>query len=216
MPAGGTLTIETTNITGRRSAARRSAAPPGHYVRLRVRTPGRACPTRRSTRIRAVLHHQGGGHGNRARPGHRLRDRHPGRTPHLHLLRARLRHHLHHHAPVTDEATISTSDEPELIERPPRRGDRPGRGGRTGALREATERIFAPATAITSSRLRVAPMPSPSSPASTRVISTCCSPMSSCRRCSGKEVAARVQLLSPRHRSAVHVRLRPTRPRLPG
>ena len=46
-------------------------------------------------RLRAVLHHQGQRRGHRARPGHRLRHRHPGRWRGQHRLRARPRHHRH-------------------------------------------------------------------------------------------------------------------------
>ena len=100
MPGGGTLTIDTSNITvDADSIAGGSESPPGQQVRLRVSDTG-AGMTRRGhrARVRAVLHHQVRRRRNRARPGHRLRNPHPGRRSHPHLLRTRRRHDLQHHA----------------------------------------------------------------------------------------------------------------------
>ena len=80
-PAGGTLTIDTGNITvDADTIAGGSQARPGHNVRLRVSDTGTGMPAE-------VIEHafepffttKRRRRRNRARPGHRLRDPHPGR-----------------------------------------------------------------------------------------------------------------------------------------
>ena len=71
MPGGGTLTLETTNL-----AVRGGAVPDGAYVALRVADTGdRALRGGPGPPLRALLHHQGQGQGNRPGAGHRVRDR---------------------------------------------------------------------------------------------------------------------------------------------
>ena len=91
MPDGGTLTLDTENVDGRRRlrehAAGRAPGPlrPAARPRHRRRDGPRDVA---AARVRAVLHHQGQGRGHRPRPGHRLRHRHPGRRARPDLLRA--------------------------------------------------------------------------------------------------------------------------------
>ena len=77
MPSGGTLTVEVQNTSlGESDVDVNGEARPGDYVMVAVTDTGTgmtaevACP-----RLRAVLHHQGGGQRHRPRPEHGLRIR---------------------------------------------------------------------------------------------------------------------------------------------
>ena len=99
MPAGGTLTIDTSNITvDDDTIAGGSRARKGRNVRLRVSDTGTGMPAEVAQHVFEPFFTTKQDGGNRARPGHRLRDRHPGRRGHPDLLRTRPRHDLHHHA----------------------------------------------------------------------------------------------------------------------
>ena len=99
MPDGGTLTIDTGNITvdadmiagGIEGAAGTQCAAAGQ--RHRRRNDGRD----RRARVRAVLHDQAGRRRDGTGAGHRLRDSHAGRRGHPDLFRARSGHDVHHH-----------------------------------------------------------------------------------------------------------------------
>ena len=151
MPGGGTLTIETSNITvdddyiaggsGATAGTLRAAAGQRHRHRDGTR--------RDRARVRAVLHHQADGRGDRPRAGHRLRDRHAGRGPHPDLLRARRRHDVHASPCRSPRRPPAPRPEPATYHRAPT--------GETilvvedeAALRDVTERS-SPATATRSS-----------------------------------------------------------------
>ena len=143
MPSGGTLTIDTSNITvDADTIAGGSKSRQGRNVRLRVSDTGTGM-TRRSyrARIRAVLHHQARRRRNRARPGHRLRDRHPGRRADPDLLRTRGGTTFTIMLPVTAEAAIPVA-EPVPYQRTPK-GETVLVVEDEEALREVTKRILA-------------------------------------------------------------------------
>ena len=100
MPAGGTLTIDTGNITvDADTIAGGSRARKGRNVRLRVSDTGTGMPSEVAQHaFEPFFTTKPRRRRNRARPGHRLRDPHPGRREHPDLLRARHRHDLHHYA----------------------------------------------------------------------------------------------------------------------
>ncbi len=99
MPAGGTLTIDTSNITvDADTIAGGSRARKGRNVRLRVSDTGIGMPAEVAQHVFEPFFTTKRRRRNRARPGHRLRDPHPGRRGHPDLLRTRPRHDLHHHA----------------------------------------------------------------------------------------------------------------------
>ena len=130
MPGGGTLTIDTSNITvDADTVAEGSEARQGRNVRLRVSDTGTGMTA-------DVIEHafepffttKARGRRHRARPGHRLRHPHPGRRPHPRLLRTRRRHDLQHHAAChrggrrPDRGTRALSADAQRRDRPGRRG----------------------------------------------------------------------------------------------
>ena len=123
MPAGGALVIETANLAVETLiACFPDSIPPGRYVRLQVRDTGSGVPARGArAHLRAVLHHQGAGEGDRSRAGHRVRGREAERRPHLPRDRARRGDHVLHLFPGAG-------------------GVRGGRHGSRGARRGAARR----------------------------------------------------------------------------
>ena len=93
MPDGGQLTLSTTDVDVDEAAAHAQDA-----ARRPLRRAARSATRDRHGRgdagahLRAVLHHQGGRQGHRARPGHGLRHRQAERRPHLGRQRAGPRH----------------------------------------------------------------------------------------------------------------------------
>ena len=101
----------------------------------------RHAPRGRRARLRAVLHHEGQGRRDRARPGYRIRDPQPGRRPHPDLLRTQQRHHHQRHAARHRRGSRSGRRKLVPYQRAP--------SGETvlvvedeEALREVTRRIF--------------------------------------------------------------------------
>ena len=92
MPGGGTLTIDTSNITvDADSIAGGSQSPPGRKCGCGSATPAPACPPRSSSTRSSRSSPPSQTAGEPGWPGHRLRDPHPGRRPHPDLLRTRRR-----------------------------------------------------------------------------------------------------------------------------
>src|SRR5882757_2162984 len=76
MPSGGSLTIETRNVTvNGECALARPPILPGEYVLLAVTDTGHGMDAETGAHFRAVLHHQGAGQGNWIGACHRLRHR---------------------------------------------------------------------------------------------------------------------------------------------
>ena len=98
MPSGGTLVVQTSRHRCRRIPRGQPDRPAARPVRVHEdqrhrRGDAQGC---HRPRVRAVLHHQAQGRGHRPRPGHRVRDRDPGRWLRADLFRTRHRHHGHH------------------------------------------------------------------------------------------------------------------------
>ena len=132
MPGGGTLTIDTSNITvDADTVAGGSEARPGRNVRLRVSDTGTGMTA-------DVIEHafepffttKTRGRRHRARPGHRLRHPHPGRRPHPRLLRTRRGHDLQHHAACHRGGHRPRMLRTRALSADAQRRDRPGRRGR--------------------------------------------------------------------------------------
>ena len=91
MPRGGALLIDTRN--GRLDeayAAAHTDVTPGDYVVVEVSNSGTGMPLGNSlAHLRAILHHQGAGQGNRARPFHGVRLHEAVRRPYHRVQRSR-------------------------------------------------------------------------------------------------------------------------------
>ena len=142
MPGGGTLTIDTGNITvDADMIAGGSKARPGRNVRLRVSDTGVGMTAEIArARVRAVLHHQAGRRRDGTGACHRLRDSRAGRRGHPDLLRTRSGHDVRHH-PASHRRGATPLAEPAPYHRTPK-GETVLVVEDEAALREVTKRIF--------------------------------------------------------------------------
>ena len=97
MPSGGKLIVRTENVVLEAPFVERELAiPPGRYATLRVTDNGVGMSEEILSRdLRTVLHDEGAGQGDRARPGDGLRDRKAERRVHPRLQRFGQGDHFH-------------------------------------------------------------------------------------------------------------------------
>ena len=137
---GGTLTLQTFGVSAddvRRMGS--DVLPIGDYTALKVTDTGIGIPQHLLEQdLRALLHHQGGGEGDRPRPLHRLRHRQAVGRLHLRRIAGPQGHQLHHLSPGPP--------------RPARRGAGQGQG--EGEGRRALGHRHHPASSRTRSMVR--------------------------------------------------------------